>query len=46
MDHRMSTNFYAIRHWLLALRVAAGVELEAELELLVSWPPGPGIDTA
>jgi hypothetical protein len=35
----MYTNFYAVRHFLLALTIAAGGELAADLELLVAWPP-------
>lgn len=35
----MYTNPYAVRHFLLALTIAAGDELAADIELLVEWPP-------
>lgn len=33
----MSTNFYAVRLWLIALRLAARRDLEVPLELAVEW---------
>lgn len=38
MGSPMTRSFYVARHFMIALRIAAGAELEGPLDLLVEWP--------